>query len=174
MVSLLNSQGMKSCKSRESFCLSILTIYTNDWSTFWHIYWCHIYFSFCGIPSQEQAGSSWLEFYGSGLASLPSWLEMVNAGWLGSIRSEIFLQMKFIIFQGCPIKQAVFSPGQPTPYNQLLIQPLLLVPECCFAENFEARVSFSSFGYQFELIFASYSVPWVFNIYIIWHLEIKM
>ena len=26
---------------------------------------------------------------------------MVNAGWLSSKRSEIFLQMKFIIFQGC-------------------------------------------------------------------------
>ena len=36
---------------------------------------------------------------------------MVNAGWLGSMQSEIFLQMKFIIFQGCPIKQAVFLPG---------------------------------------------------------------
>ena len=34
MVSLLNSQAMKSCKSRESFCLSILSIYTNDWSFF--------------------------------------------------------------------------------------------------------------------------------------------
>ena len=57
----------------------------------------------------------------------------------GSIQSEIFLQMKFIIFQGCPIKQVVFLPGQLTPYNQLLIQPLLLVPEYCFAENVEAR-----------------------------------
>ena len=34
MVSLLNSQGMKSCKSRESFCLRKLTSSTNDWSTF--------------------------------------------------------------------------------------------------------------------------------------------
>ena len=93
--------------------------------------------------------------------------------WFDLIRNFL-LQIKFIIFQGCPIKQVVYLPGHPTPYNQLLIQPLLLVPECCFAENFEARVSFSSFGYQFELIFASYSVPWVFNIYIIWHLEIKM
>ena len=54
MVSLLNSQGMKSCKSRESFCLSILTIYTNDWSTFWHVYWCHVYFFFCEIPKYMQ------------------------------------------------------------------------------------------------------------------------
>ena len=35
--------------------------------------------------------------------------------------------------RGSPIKQAVFLPGQATPYNQLLIQPLLLVPECYFA-----------------------------------------
>ena len=34
MVWLLNSQGMKNCKSTESFCRSILAIYTNDWSIF--------------------------------------------------------------------------------------------------------------------------------------------
>ena len=42
-------------------------------------------------------------------AELAWW--MVNADWLGSIWSEIFSQMKFITFQGCPIKQAVFLPG---------------------------------------------------------------
>ena len=83
--------------------------------------------------SQERARPSRFTLYGSGIASLLSWLEIVNAGWLGSLRSEIFLQMKFIIFQGCPIKQAAFLPGQPVPYNQLLIQTLLLVPECYFA-----------------------------------------
>ena len=57
---------------------------------------------------------------------------MVNADWLGSIQSGIFFQMEFIILQGCPIKQPVFLPGQPAPYNQLQIQPLLLVPECYF------------------------------------------
>ena len=58
---------------------------------------------------------------------------MMNAGGLGSIQSEIFLQIKFIIFQGYPIIQVVFLPGQPAPYNQLLIQPLLLVPEYNFS-----------------------------------------
>ena len=52
---------------------------------------------------------------------------MVNEGWLGSILSETFLQMEFIIFQSCLIM--TFLPGQSTPYNQLLIQPLLLVSE---------------------------------------------
>ena len=135
MVSLLNSQGMKSYKSRESFCLSILTIFTNDWSTLRHIYWCHVYFLFCEISKYVQTKSR--------LAHL-DWgfmeVGMVNSGWLGSIWSEIFSQMKFIIFQGCPIKQAVFLPGQPASYNQLLIQSLLLVPKCYFAENVEARV----------------------------------
>ena len=41
-----------------------------------------------------------------------------------------FLAYKIYHFQGCPIKLAAFLPGQPTPCNQLLIQPLLLVPEC--------------------------------------------
>ena len=74
-----------------------------------------------------------MAFYGSGLACLISWLEMVNAGWLDSMRSEILFEIKFIIFQGCPTKHAAFLPWQPAPCNQLLIQPLLLVPECYFA-----------------------------------------
>ena len=40
----MNSQGMKNCKSTESFCRSILAIYTNDWSTFWYVYCCYVYF----------------------------------------------------------------------------------------------------------------------------------
>ena len=44
-------------------------------------------------------------------------LDQDYAGWLGSIRPGIFLQMKFLFFQGCTIKQAVFLPGKPAPYN---------------------------------------------------------
>ena len=62
-----------------------------------------------------RAGPPGLAFYGSGIVCLLCWLGMVNAGWLGSIQSEIFLQMKFIIFQGCPTKQAAFLPRLPTP-----------------------------------------------------------
>ena len=47
---------------------------------------------------------SGLVSYPSGLACLPSWLPMVNVAWLCSMRSEIFLQMKFIIFQGYSTK----------------------------------------------------------------------
>ena len=72
-------------------------------------------------------------FYASGPAHLPSLLGMIDEDWLGSIRPEIFLQMKFITFQGCPTKQASFLPGHSAPYNQLLQQPVLLVPECYFA-----------------------------------------
>ena len=54
--------------------------------------------------------SSWI-----GLACLPSWLGMMNTGWLVSIRSELFLQMKIIILEA--VKQAAFLPGQPAPCN---------------------------------------------------------
>ena len=129
MVRWLNSQGMKNWKSTESFCRSILTIYTNDWSTFGCVYCCYIYF-FCGKllnvckPGTAtyllwQPGLPGLVFYESGLACLPSWLGMVNADWLCSMWSEIFLQMKLILFQGCPTKLE-----QPPSYNQLLIQSL--------------------------------------------------
>ena len=65
---------------------------------------------------------------------------MVKARRPGSIRSEIFLQIKFIISEGYPTKQAVFLSGHPPPYNQLLIQPHLLVLECYFAKNVEVNV----------------------------------
>ena len=55
MIWLLNSQGMENCESTESFCLSILTIYTNDWSSFWHVYCCHVCFFFFEIPKYVQA-----------------------------------------------------------------------------------------------------------------------
>ena len=74
-----------------------------------------------------------MAFYASRTAHLPSLLRMMDAGWLGSIRSEMFLQIKFIVFQDCPTKQLSFLSGHSAPYNQLLIQPVLLVPKCYFA-----------------------------------------
>ena len=73
-------------------------------------------FIFCSVRflnmcKPKQAGPPPFGFYENEMVSLLSCLEMVNAGWLGSIWSEIFSQMKFIIFQGCPIKQAVFLSG---------------------------------------------------------------
>ena len=91
MVWLLNSQGIKSCKSTESFCLSILTIYVNDFFDLnFDIYCCHVHF-FSKISKYV---------YGSGAAHVLS--------WFGSMLSETFLQMKFIIFQSCPTKQVAF------------------------------------------------------------------
>ena len=51
-------------------------------------------------------------FYVSGLAGLPSWMGMVNAGCLCSIQSEIFSKMKFIIFQCCPTKLPFYLSSQ--------------------------------------------------------------
>ena len=118
MVWLLNSQGMKNCKSGESFCHNILAIYTNDWSAFSFVYCCYVYF-FSGkflyvwkprtiTYSLWLPGPLGLTFYESGLACLPGWLGIMNAGWLCSMRSGIFLQMKFIIFLVCPTKLPFF------------------------------------------------------------------
>ena len=132
MVWLLNSQGIQNCKSTESFCRSILAIYTNDWFTFWYVYCCYVYFfsgkfwSLCQHRTKSyplwQPGPAGLAFYGSVLACLPSWLGIVNAGSLCSMRSEIFLQTKFIIFQGCPTKL-----WQPAPYIPLVSQLLSIM-----------------------------------------------
>ena len=108
MVLLMKSQGMKNFKSAESFCLIILTIYTNDWSTqiLTHLLLPYLFFSarFQNICKARTtfyllwwAGPPRLGFYGSGPARLQSWLEMVNVGRLGSMWSNIFLKMKFTV-----------------------------------------------------------------------------
>ena len=131
----MNSQGMKNCRSTES--MSRDTNYLNKWLVHFLTYLllpC-LFFSAAILNLCKprttlfllcRAGLPRLAFYGKGLACSPSWLRMVIAGWLGSMRSEIFLQMKFIIFQGCPTKQVAFLAGQPTPYDQRLIQAFLL------------------------------------------------
>ena len=105
MVLLLKSQRTKNCKSAESFCLSILTTQVIGSLKFWHIYCCHVYFFSARFLNMCKArttfyllwrdGPPGLGFYGSGPACLRSWQEMLNVGRLGSMRSEIFLKMKF-------------------------------------------------------------------------------
>ena len=42
---------------------------------------------------------------------------MMSADWFGTMLSEMFLQMKLIIFEGCPTKHGAILHGQPAPYN---------------------------------------------------------
>ena len=97
------------------------------------------------IPKYVQAQSSILSISNGWPACLmTTW--MVKEGWLGYMWSEIFSQIRLIIFRGCtflwvvPLNGLSHLPGQPGPYNQLLIELLLLVPECCFLQNIEVRV----------------------------------
>ena len=99
MIWLSNFQGMRN--HTEPFCLSILTIYTNDWLVF------------CDISNHTQPlfwrpGPLGLGFYWSGPAHLPNWLGMLIAGWLGSLQSEIFLQMKFFFLEATPLNRLPF------------------------------------------------------------------
>ena len=147
MVWLLISQGMKNCKITESFCLSMLTINTNDWFFFWHVYWAAI-FIFCKIPICAS-----LEHYslflraGKGLTSLPSWLGIVNGGWLGSMRSKFFLQMKFIFFKAVRPDRLPFYLGSP-----LHIMNSLFTQFCSFQND--VLLKMFKLGYwNFKLIF---------------------
>ena len=92
-------------------------------------------------------------------AHLPSWLGMMNAGWLSSMRSEVSLQMKFIIFQGCPTKRGASLLGQPAAYNQFLIQLVLLVQNAILHKmlklefwNFKPIFLRMHSGMQFSLV----------------------
>ena len=187
MVWLLNSQGMKNCKSTELFHLNILTIYTNDWSPFWHVCCCHVFSSarFLNICKPRTSWPTSIDILWSGLACLPSWLGTINTGWFSSIQSEIFLQMKFIIFKAVPSNRLSFYLSSLLHVISSLFNHFCLFQNAILHEmlklgfwNFKsiflriwfslvATLSFPSFGYLFELIFASYTVSWVFNIYII-------
>ena len=140
-------------------CLFFSLRFLNMWkprTTFYLLWW---------------ANPSGLAFCGCGPACLLSWLGMVKVGWLGSMQSEPFLQMKFIIFQGCSTKQAVFLPGQHI--ISYLISHFYLFQNAIFHKmlklgfrNFKAiflrmqlslvaAFFFSSFSHLFGLILAS-------------------
>ena len=64
---------------------------------------------------------------------------MLNAGLFGSMQSENFFQIKFLIIQAAyPSKLPL--PGQLVPPKQFLIQPLFFVQECYFAKDFEVTI----------------------------------
>ena len=139
---------MKNYKSTESLCFSFLFtqmigLLFDMLLSFLLLFLFLLFYFFAGFVNMckprtvfyllSRAGPPGLAYYGSGLVCFPSWLGMLNARWLGSMRSgKSSLKMKFTIFQGCPTKQAAFVPAQPSPYNELIIQPLLLVAECYF------------------------------------------
>ena len=71
---------------------------------------------FCDISNHTQPlfcrpGPLGLGFYWSGPAHLPNWLGMLIVGWLGSLQSEIFLQMKFFFLEATPLNRLPFYLG---------------------------------------------------------------
>ena len=126
MVWFFNSQGTKHCKSTEPFCLSILFRHMIGPLTFWRLLLPCTFFSTRSLNMCKPNTTSYLlwqvsppglAFYGSGPAHVLSWLGVISAGWFGSMLSEMFLQMKLIIFQGCPTKRAAFLHVHTAPYN---------------------------------------------------------
>ena len=141
MIWLVNFQENKNIKNTETFYLSILT--SHKW--FDHLnfdmFSAVIFFSarilnMCTPRTAfylvQEAGFPGLRLYARGPAHLLDWPRMVKAGWLGSLWSEIFLQMTFILFPPCITKRAGYFPGQSVPYNDLLNQPHLIFHECYF------------------------------------------
>ena len=134
-----------------------------------------MFFFFCEIDTST-------DILWSKLAYLPSWLGLMNAGWLGSIRSEIFLQIKFIIFKAVPSNRLPFYMtsllhvisslfSHFTLFQNAILRKMLKLGFWNFKSIFlRIQISlvttffFSSFGYLFEFIFVSYTFSWVFNI----------
>ena len=116
MVWLLDSQGMKTGKLQKyRVILSQHTSYLNirlfQFLICLPLLWLFFSGKFLNVcKPRTTAYPLWqpdppgLAFYETGLACLPSWMRMVNVDWLCSMRSAIFLQRKFIIFQACRTK----------------------------------------------------------------------
>ena len=105
--------------------------YLHRWLVhFLYVYCCYVYFLSRNFLNEYkprttyplwQPGPPGLAFYGKGLTCLPSWLGMVNVGWLCSMRSEFSCKWNLSFFNTVP-PNYLFT-WQPAPYNQLLIQP---------------------------------------------------
>ena len=158
MVWLLNSQGMKNCKSTESLCLSILTIYTNDWSPFWYVYCCHVYFFFCEIPKYVQAKNrlAYLDWHFMEWASMLTKLVGYNEYRLGRFhRIRNFFANEIYHFQGCPIKHAVFLPRQSAPCNSSLFS------QFCLFRNAILRKMLRLGFWNCKSFFSEFSFHWL-------------
>ena len=151
--------------SVSAYCLHKLLVYLNFdmFTVAMVIFFSVIFLNICKPRTTFYlllgACQSGLAFYGKGPAHLPSWLGMMNTGWLSSMRSEVPLQMKFIIFQGCPTKRGASLLGQPAAYNQFLIQLVLLVQNAILHKmlklefwNFKPIFLRMHSGMQFSLV----------------------
>ena len=100
-------------KSAEPFCLSIL--FAQMIGSLFDIFTATMFiFSSARSLNICKPRIGWptsFDILWSGLACLPSWLGMMNTGWLGSIQSDIFLQMKFIIFKAVPSNRLPYYLG---------------------------------------------------------------
>ena len=130
MVWLLNSQGMKNCKSTESFCRSILAIYTNDWSTFWLVYCSYIYFfsgKFLKVRRPRTTTYPLRQPGPAGLAFLWKWASMfTKLPGDGVCRLALFHAVRNFLANETDhfsrlSHQTTFLLGKPAPHNQLLI-----------------------------------------------------
>ena len=181
---------MKSCKSRESFCISILTIYTND-QLLDMFTGAMFIFSFVRFVNMCEPRTGWP----TSIEILWKWAsksaKLAGDGECRLTRFQLirnFVVNKIYLFQGCPIKQTVFLPGQPAPYNQLLIQPLLFQNAILYKLlklwfwNFKPiflRMQFPLIATFFSLVLAI-SLSWYFHltisylVLVTWHFGSQM
>ena len=75
---------------------------------FWYVYCLNLCKPRTTTQPLWQPGPTGVTFYGSGLASVANFVGMGNLHWLCSMRPEIFLHIKFIIFWGFSQKLPVY------------------------------------------------------------------
>ena len=91
----------------------------------------------------------------SELACLPTWLAIMNTGWAGSIRSEVFLQMKFIIFKAVSSKMLSFYLGSPLHVISSLFS------QFCLLQNAILHKMLRSGFWNCKSFFSEFSFHWL-------------
>ena len=122
-----------------------------------------------------QPGPPGLAFYGSGSACLTSWVGMVNAGWLCSMRSEISCKWNLSFFKAVLPKRQYYYLGSPVFRISSLFSYFCLFRKAILQNVLKLR--FSNFKHiflrtQFSLI--TTFCPLVMVICLSWNLSPKL
>ena len=154
MIWSLNFRKMKSCKNTKSFFLNILTIYTNNLPTYVLPYLLLPRF-FSGRFLNSEQHSILFDV----LARLDcNYMEvrMMKVGSLNFIWTEVFSQMKFIIFPGFPTKRAVLLT-----WSFYFIQSAPYLATFACSRMLSSIICLSPFFSEFSFYWLQHFFPWL-------------
>ena len=116
-----------------------------------------------------------LAFHGSRLVCLPSWLRMVNVGWLCSMRSEISCKWNLSFFKAVPPKRQYYYLGSPLFRISFLFSYFCLFGKTILQNVLKLRFSnFKLIFLRMQFSLVATFCPLVMVICLSWYLRPKL